>query len=823
MKSTFWSVIILASLAIAAGAAAENARIEVHADHVLGRVSPFLTGACLEDVNHEVYGGIDSQMIFGESFAEPVPPPPLQGFSVFGGRWTPVADGSLAARGSGGAKIAWDGPIFSNGEVSVDVRLSETGGGNAGLILKVSDAGTGADAFNGYEVSLEPPGTLVIGRHRHNWEPLRRVACAVPVEQWIKLSVRTTETTLDVWVNDAHVARYEDREHPLPAGAAGLRTWENDVRFRDLTVTTGGMQQRVPFASVPSNTFVTGVSGMWRAVQDGTATGSFALDTVSPFSGKHSQQITFAAGTGALGIENQGLNRCGMNFVKDKPYEGYLFVRSRMPTEFFVALESRDGTRAYAEQKLKTAGNSWHRVDFTLKPRGTDRAGRFTIKMKHPGTMAVGYALLQPGEWGRFKGLPVRKDVALGLIDQGVTVLRFGGCMANAAGYRWKNMTGPRALRPPYPGWWYPYASNGWGIFDFLNFCEAAGFLAVPDVNGNETPADLADFIEYVNGPADSPWGRRRAADGHPRPYGLKYLEIGNEERVDESYWRKFKAIAEAVWARDPKLILVVGDFAYGKPIADPFHFTGAAGGITSLAAHQKILQLAKAQDREVWFDVHVNTEGPQPDFGGTFSYIDALDKIADGAKHRVVIFEFNAGNHAQRRALANAAALIQVERDGRLPIATSANCLQPDRQNDNNWDQGLLFLNPAEVWLQPPGYVTQMAARHYEPRSVEAVVHGADGQFVAGATCSEDGRALVLKVVNTGEHAQPVTIQLGGFMPRNTTARVTELAAPLHATNTADAPERVKPHAFDWRHPAGEQGSIFELAPRSFTVIRFE
>jgi hypothetical protein len=69
-----------------------------------------------------------------------------------------------------------------------------------------------------------------------------------------------------------------------------------------------------------------------------------------------------------------------------------------------------------------------------------------------------------------------------------------------------------------------------------------------------------------------------------------------------------------------------------------------------------------------------------------------------------VAVFEFNAGNHAQRRALANALVINALERDGRVPVATSANALQPDGQNDNGWDQGLLFLNPARVWLQPPG-----------------------------------------------------------------------------------------------------------------------
>ena len=65
---------------------------------------------------------------------------------------------------------------------------------------------------------------------------------------------------------------------------------------------------------------------------------------------------------------------------------------------------------------------------------------------------------------------------------------------------------------------------------------------------------------------------------------------------------------------------------------------------------------------------------------------------------------------------MANALAINAIQRDGRLPIASSANCLQPDGQNDNGWDQGLLFLNPSHVWLQPPGYVTQMVSRNYQP-----------------------------------------------------------------------------------------------------------
>src|SRR5215831_13703642 len=95
------SILVLALTPIFGGA--QEPTISVHADQVLHRVTRHLTGACIEDVNHEVYGGIDSQMIFGESFAEPAIPSSVNGFKVFGGRWTIASDGSLQAVGSNGS------------------------------------------------------------------------------------------------------------------------------------------------------------------------------------------------------------------------------------------------------------------------------------------------------------------------------------------------------------------------------------------------------------------------------------------------------------------------------------------------------------------------------------------------------------------------------------------------------------------------------------------------------------------------------------------------------------------------------------------------
>ena len=802
-------------------ARAQDAAITVQAGHVLHANSRYLTGACIEDVNHEIYGGIDSQMIFGESFAEPPAQLPLAGFKVYDGVWTPTEDDGVQGAGSEGSKIVLDGPALSAGEISVEVMLTDAGGGNGGLIFKVSDPGIGADAFNGYEISLQRPGQLVVGRHRQNWEPIRNVPCDVPVNTWIKLTVRMTAGSFEVFVNGKSMVQFADTDHPLETGAVGLRIWQQKVCFRNFSVATGAAQQKLAFKYADGGSPEDRVSGEWQPIRQGSVKGSFTLDSRDAFSGNQSQQITFASGAGVIGIQNQGLDRWGMNYVKGKSYEGYLWARTKSPTEIFVALESRDGSLVYAEKRLKLMAGNWQRLDFDLKPNAADEAGRLAVKLKQPGSVRLGYAFLQPGSWGRFKELPVRKDVAEGLIHQGVTILRYGGSMVNSPDYGWKKMIGPRAQRPPYAGHWHPNSSDGWGIFDFLNFCEAADICGIPDLNVNQSPEDMADLMDYLNGPPDSVWGRQRVADGHAAPYRLKYLELGNEERVDDEYFEKFKALAEVIWAKDPSIILVVGDFAYHRVITDPFNFTGADSGITSLAGQQEILQLAKRHGREVWFDVHVWTDGPRPDITleSTFSYIDAMDKIAAGAKHKVLVFELNAGNHSQRRALANALAVNAFQRDGRLPMVCSANGLQPDGQNDNDWDQGLLFLNPSQVWLQPPGYVTQMISRNYQP--LEVAAESPTPEIDVSATRSEDGKKLVLQVVNAGGDEVTLPLKISGLAPMISTAQILTLAGSLDACNTASTPEAIKPTWREWKSESQDGGITVTFPAHSFTVIR--
>lgn len=568
-----------------------------------------------------------------------------------------------------------------------------------------------------------------------------------------------------------------------------------------------------------------GVSGMWEALHSGPAGGQLELITENAFIGRSSQRLKCAEGDAEIGIANSGLNHWGMHFVAGKPYEGHLWVRSPQPAPLFVSLRSRDGQKVYAQQPLECRQQDWQRIDFALTPDRDDDSGCFVISLNQPGTLDVGYAFLEPGEWGRFKDLPIRRDVAEALVQQGLTVLRYGGSMVNAPEYRWKKTIGPRDRRPPYKGTWYPYSTNGWGIIDFVAFCETAGFLPVPAFNMDESPQDMADFVEYVNGSQETEWGKKRANDGRPEPFHLKQIELGNEEAIDEHYWKRFQAMAQAIWAKDPQIVLVVGDFAYSRPIEDPYNFRGAPR-IRSLDAHKKILDFAKEHDREVWFDVHLNTERPRDPagLGGLPSFIDALGHLSPGAKYKVVVFELNANRHDVARALSNAFAINQLERLGEMvPICCSANCLQCDGQNDNGWNQGLLFLNPSKVWPQPPYFVTQMISKNFLPLMVAADVQAPSATIDVTAKISENRKTLQLDVVNTSRQPMRAHIELAGFAPADPVAQGDELADALDAVNTAHVSDVVRPRHFQLKPTISSGAFDYEFPPNSFTIIRIK
>lgn len=184
----------------------------------------------------------------------------------------------------------------------------------------MADAAAGADNFTGYEVAIQADGTLILGRHRHNYEAIwsKLAAWRGGGDRWVALRVRTKGRTLEVAVDGEPAVRYEDTEHPLAAGRVGFRAWDRAARFRNFSVSSGGGPfQPVRFSPAASGTdsISTGVCANWSGLRRGDLRSSFALAGETPFPDGRQQQIAFEQGTGETGILTPSTGSAGFPVV----------------------------------------------------------------------------------------------------------------------------------------------------------------------------------------------------------------------------------------------------------------------------------------------------------------------------------------------------------------------------------------------------------------------------------------------------------------------------------------------------------------------------
>ncbi len=790
------------------GALARDTWITVDATKIENRVSPLIYGSCIEDVNHEIYGGLYDQKIFGESFEEPAHGAAFQNWNTWGGDWKPIGEG-IEVGASPGAKLVSKMPVFGDGSVETEVKFPRGEGGNAGLLLRVNSAGEGADNFDGYEISLQPNGRVILGKHRHNWQPLRDVEVGFTPTQWTRLRVQLDGARLRVFVGDSTTPQidFKDIDAPFSTGTFALRTWNSDAQFQNVRVTRGSISTTNRFVVTNPQRKV---SKMWDAIQDGATDSNFDLDNQNAYNGAQAQRLRHGAKAGTIGITNRGLNRWGIAVEQGQKLGGRLYLRGQdLRGAATLALQSADGQTVYATQTVRNIGNSWTKIPITLTPRATDKNARFAIILDKPGTLWIDQVVLGGTGTAQFEGMPIRADIARMMQAQGLRFLRYGGTMVNAPEYRWKNMVGDPDKRPPYRGHWYPYSTNGFGIEEFLRFCEAAKFDAAFAINIEETPEDIAAMVEYLNGAASTSQGKRRAQNGHPNPYKVRWIEIGNEEVIGsdnaeeyDHYIERFNLLADAIRSKDPTIQLVCS--AWWRPES-----------VNVERVFKALNSQADFWDLHVWSD-DANA-GTTVDRDLT-QMKDLFEKWAPNTKMKCVIFEENGNLHNQQRALGHATTLNAVRRHGDfVPVSCPANALQPLNQNDNGWDQGQIFFTPDQVWGMPPFYAQQMESENFLPLRVSSACSGA---LDVTATRSKNGKVLVLHVVNTSENALETQLQIDGFIIGKT-AKVTQLAAPLTAINTPQNPAQVQSQTSVW--PLEKTGVLtFPFAPHSSTILRF-
>lgn len=793
--------------------------LRVNAASVQNHITPWMFGSCIEDVNHEIYGGLYAQQIFGESFEEPpIAQSPLSGWQAYGGQWQ-VRDGALRVEPEAGAKLVRDGAGQADGQAECDIRIESNPPGNAALLVRVSDPHNGPDNWTGYEVALDAnTHTVSFSRHHNDWHFLRAAPAPVQAKVWHHLRVALRGPVLRLFLDHAAqpVLEYTDTQGALLSGQVGLRTWNTRAAFRNLTLTSlAGQSMSDPLTQGVPQEISAQVSGMWDRLQTGTSRGRWTWDAGEAVNTTRSQAVSYDSGSGTVGIINRGLNRSGIGLRAKQAYAGSVYLKQQGDansnrSRVTVALQSADGTRTYALSQLDAGPGQWTRRDFTLRPDTNDPNARFALWLDRPGSVKVDQVTLMPTGKALFKGLPLRRDVGEAIVNQGVRFLRYGGTMVNAPEYKWKNMIGPRALRPQYRGNWYPHSTNGFGIEEFVQFCRAAHIEPAFAINIDETPDDAADLVEYLNGPSTSPWGLRRAQNGHSAPYAVRYIEIGNEEGLNgdtawyRRYLERFQLLYPAMRARDPNLQLVIA--AWWNPNE----------------AWCKTIMQALNGKAALW-DVHVDADN-LADGATVDRTLTQMQRLfaqwASGTTMRACIFEENGNRHDFQRALSHAYVLNVTRRHGDFCLMDCpANCLQVWRQNDNGWDQGQIFLTPDQVWGMPPFYAQQMAAQNALPLCVEARMQDAPPGLDVTVTRDEAGSVLVLSGVNVTDSPQRVEVQLTGFEDVASVGEAWTLTGDLKSVNTLAQPRHIAPVHTN-RTDIGERFA-WTLPAHAYTILR--
>lgn len=280
-------------------------------------------------------------------------------------------------------------------------------------------------------------------------------------------------------------------------------------------------------------------------------------------------------------VRNRGLGNEGLYLEGGKDYEGYFFARSLDGASIVVSLEdytrsTPDGLPIVLSSVVLTvpAGSKWSRLNYSLPPLvtgttcdgiepGSDPTvscgnfgpqaghicvkcgGQLAIRQSSRGSVNLDFVFLQPGAWGRLQGLPVQLRAVQMLQEMGVTAIRQGGSFVRnsrwnasdpAEYYFWKRWRGPPEQRPSHNLTWGQSLIGGWGPFELIQMCEAAGFEPIfTTFTWGVKPSDMADMVEYLYGDNTTEYGALRTQDGHPAPYRTKYIGLGNE-RYNQDY-----------------------------------------------------------------------------------------------------------------------------------------------------------------------------------------------------------------------------------------------------------------------------------------------
>ncbi len=308
-------------------------------------------------------------------------------------------------------------------------------------------------------------------------------------------------------------------------------------------------------------------------VWQSTGTGKISLDREKPINPRNQTSLRIDTDENGGGIVNSGFTGVGLAIEKSKKYNLSLYVRANegFNSPVFAKLETRSG-KVLGQAKIGKITTEWKKHKLTLKAKASDLTARLVLQVHSKGSVWFDMVSLFPNETWKSHGM--RTDLAKMIENMNPSFVRFpGGCFVEGNrienAVRWKQTIGDPDQRKGNWCIWGYQTTGGFGLHEFLQWAEDLDAEAmyvincgmahedqVPMAQMDEYVQDALDLIEYAKGPATSKWGAKRAKAGHPKPFNLKYLEIGNENG-GPLYNERYSLFHDAIKTRYPEMELI--------------------------------------------------------------------------------------------------------------------------------------------------------------------------------------------------------------------------------------------------------------------------
>ena len=644
-----------------------------------------------------------------------------------------------------------------------------------------------------------------------------------------------------------------------PAGGKAISDELIGIFFEDINNSADGglnaeLVQNGSFEFSPVERDGWGPGTAWKMIRPGHSTGWIETRMDNPVHPNNANYMRLHAertkeyrdyrGWKGFGIQNDGFD--GISVKAGEKYDFSVFFRNIGDAKQVrvVLVEQQPGwppkdPKLLAEAIIDVKDNGWKKYEAVLTPDTTCQNASLQMLMLNPGDMDVDVVSLMPED--TYKGHGIRKDLAQALADLNPKFMRFpGGCVVHGGGdgfwntYRWKTTIGPKETRRQLKNTWGYHQSVAVGYFEYFQLCEDLGMAPVPilpagvscqGANGgwglwpdqaqdvvpmsemDEWVDEVIDLIEWANGdPATNKWAKMRAEAGHPKPFNLKYIGIGNEEKISPEFIERFKYIYERVMKAHPEIV-IVGTAGPGSHKGNPDY---EAGWKLANELGMPILDEHYYEQNEFFLNKR------------------QYDNYPRDAKTKVYLGEYAAKDKKLIDALAEGLYLLHVERNADVVAMTSYAPLFA-RKNGTQWNPDLIYYDNERTFLTCSYYVQQLFGQSsgnyyygdcvkFEGDAADAIQPMENVHYGQSVILNTKTRQLFVKICNASAEAKKANIDLSRFGLKKVATK-TVLAGNPNDENNFDA----QPITPQKEQVKAQKKFSLDIAPYSFVMLQYQ